>query len=75
MAVNDSNVWIIQELFVEQEADNRRTFLLSSIDKDRCNNSGSRHKSLTNRVKIKFILSGYDTRPKSDLVIMLAQSI
>ena len=75
LAGKDSNVWIVQDLFVKQDADARRTFVSNSTGQDNSNNTGRRHKSLDNRARIKFILSGYDTMPKNDLITMLANYI
>ena len=56
----------------KQDGDARTTFLSNSSSQDRPNDTDKRHKSLFNRARIKFILSGYDIMPKNDLITMLA---
>ena len=75
LADKSSNIWAIQELFVKQEADARRTFLSNSAGQDCSNNTGRKEKSLDYRAKIMFILDSYDTMPKHDLITMLAHTI
>ena len=75
LAGKNANVWIMQDLFVKQDADSRRTFLSNSAGQDRSNDTGKKHKSLDKRARIQFILNGYDAMPKNDLITMLAHSI
>ena len=75
LAGKNANVWIMQDLFVKQDADSRRIFLSNSAGQDRSNDTGKKHKSLDKRARIQFILNGYDAMPKNDLITMLAHSI
>lgn len=74
LAGKSSNVWEIQDIFVKQEAEARRTFMSNRMGSDLCSNTGRKERSKDGRAAIKLILQGYDTVPKIDLLRMLAHS-
>ena len=75
LAGKDSNIWAIQELFVKQEANARRSFLSNAVGQDTSANTGRKERSLDGRTRIKFLLGGYDTMSKKDLILMLAHDM
>ena len=64
LAGKDSNIWAIQELFVKQEANARRSFLSNAVGQDTSANTGRKERSLDGRTRIEFLLGGYDTMSK-----------
>ena len=66
---------LVQELFSNQEAETRRSFLTNSVGQDKSTNTGRKEKSLDGRMRIKFILGGYYRMPKEDTLTMLAHTM
>ena len=72
LAGTNKNVWEMQELFVKQEADSRRIFQTNRIGSDLSSNTTRKEQWKDRVAAIKFILEGYDTLPKVELIKMLA---
>ena len=68
-------MWIVQGLFVKQEANARRSFMSNQRGSDLTTNTGRKERSRDRRAALQFILSGYDAMPKQDLITMLAHEM
>ena len=66
------NVWDVQQTFVKQEADARRTFMTNRMGGDLSANTGRKEKWTDGVAAMKSILEGYETLPKQELITMLA---
>ena len=75
LAGTTKNVWEIQELFVKQEADSRRVFQSNRRGSDLSSNTTRRQKVKDKCAAVKFILEGYNTMPKKELIQMLAHRL
>ena len=60
---------------MKQEANARRSFLSNAVGQDTSTNTGRKERSLDGRTRIKFLLGGYDTMSKKDLILMLAHDM
>ena len=60
------------ELFVKQEADSRRVFQSNKRGSDLSSNTTRRQQVKDKCAAVKFILEGYTTTPKKELIRMLA---
>ena len=75
LAGTTKNVWEIQELFVKQEAESRRVFQSNRRGSDLSSNTTRRQKVKDKCAAVKFILEGYNTMPKKELIQMLAHRL
>ena len=66
------NVWDVQQTFVKQEANDRRTFMTNRMGGDLSANTGRKEKWTDGVAAMKSILEGYETLPKQELITMLA---
>ena len=69
------NVWHIQENFIKQDAEARRSFLSNAVGQDMRTNTGRKQKSLDSRGRVKFVIEAFESMPRSDYLSMLAHDM
>ena len=75
LAGRNPNVWHIQELFVKQDAEARRSYLSNAVGQDLHNNTGRKQRSLDARHRIKFVLDNFENMTISDYVSTIAHDL
>ena len=66
------NVFAIQEVFVKQDAEARRAYLLNAVGLDMATNSGRKQRSKDSRQRVKFVVEAFRIMPKADYIQTLA---
>jgi hypothetical protein len=69
------NVWVIQELFIKQDAEARRNYLSNAVGQDMHTNTGRKQRSLHSCGRVKFVVDAFESMSRSDYISTLAHNI